>query len=337
MRTNPILITGCHRSGSTFVGRMLSIPRCVSYVHEPFNYTSGCKSVDKWFPYVRKDSPNEEKYKSMISDLLGMKAKFKISSLDETTKSGIDGLNRADVIRELITKPSFSRFARGLLKILFTSKNTITYKAARYNPFRERLLLKDPIACMSSEYLHRQFQMDVVIVVRHPAAFVSSLRKMKWKSDLDFIFEQPDLIHDHNLKIQEIKGAGNGALREGALVWKYLYQVLHRYIERNPAIIPVRYEDLCLDPLSYYQSLYRKLEIPWDSSVELKRAVSPSRNDQRRVSDRLSLRRGAFKSVKTDSQSVASRGKKVLTDEEIQTIRQITEPVASRFYADGDW
>ena len=39
-------------------------------------------------------------------------------------------------------------------------------------------LLKDPIACMSSEYLHREFEMDVVIIIRHPAAFVSSLQKM---------------------------------------------------------------------------------------------------------------------------------------------------------------
>jgi hypothetical protein len=33
----PILVTGAHRSGTTWVGRMLALVPGVEYIHEPFN------------------------------------------------------------------------------------------------------------------------------------------------------------------------------------------------------------------------------------------------------------------------------------------------------------
>ena len=32
---SPILVTGSHRSGSTWVGKMLSVAPHVAYIHEP--------------------------------------------------------------------------------------------------------------------------------------------------------------------------------------------------------------------------------------------------------------------------------------------------------------
>ena len=126
-------------------------------------------------------------------------------------------------------------------------------------------------------------------------------------------------------------------ITEGALVWSYLYQVLHKYIERNPAIIPIKYEQLCVDPISTYKNLYRQLEIPWDKSVEHKVAISTSMDDQSRSLDRFSLRQGAFKSVKRNSKSVVESWKNVLNDNEVDTIREITEPIASKFYGHNEW
>ena len=36
----PILVTGSHLSGTTWVGRMIAVSPCVAYLHEPFNLNS---------------------------------------------------------------------------------------------------------------------------------------------------------------------------------------------------------------------------------------------------------------------------------------------------------
>lgn len=52
----PILVTGSHRSGSTWVGRMLALSPSVGYIHEPFNirHRHGiCKAhFEYWFQYI---------------------------------------------------------------------------------------------------------------------------------------------------------------------------------------------------------------------------------------------------------------------------------------------
>ena len=54
--TNGILVTGSHRSGTTWVGRMLAAAPGVDYLHEPFKPgpqppTSAVRS-DTWFPHI---------------------------------------------------------------------------------------------------------------------------------------------------------------------------------------------------------------------------------------------------------------------------------------------
>ena len=53
-RNRPILVTGTHRSGSTFVGRMIAAHPKVVYVSEPFNpdYYHGQTPVNQWFRHV---------------------------------------------------------------------------------------------------------------------------------------------------------------------------------------------------------------------------------------------------------------------------------------------
>ena len=68
-----------------------------------------------------------------------------------------------------------------------------------------RPLLKDPIAIMSCEWLAETFNMDVIVVIRHPAAFVASLKVAGWEfafvneyvsvSFCDFINEDSGIGH----------------------------------------------------------------------------------------------------------------------------------------------
>jgi hypothetical protein len=43
---NWIFVTGVIRSGTTFVGKVLSLPLSVDYIHEPFNPLCGMPGID---------------------------------------------------------------------------------------------------------------------------------------------------------------------------------------------------------------------------------------------------------------------------------------------------
>ena len=129
---------------------MLSIRSEIGYIHEPFNRDHGLEGIDHWFLYLKEGLPEERAFASSLGDLLAGDAAY---------------------------KPSPSRNGtplRAALRSLLGSKENLQYILSTKDPRVRRYLIKDPIACLSSEYLHRKYAMEVVVIVRHPAAFVSS-------------------------------------------------------------------------------------------------------------------------------------------------------------------
>lgn len=60
----PILVTGSHRSGTTWVGQMLATSENIGYIWEPFNKgeyigNMNIREIKYWFTYVDKNN-NEE-------------------------------------------------------------------------------------------------------------------------------------------------------------------------------------------------------------------------------------------------------------------------------------
>ena len=83
LNNTPILITGTPRSGTTFVGEILSHSKQLKYVYEPMNpdygypiknykcIICGCK-VDKWYRYITKE--NDLGYYKHFKHLINSKA-----------------------------------------------------------------------------------------------------------------------------------------------------------------------------------------------------------------------------------------------------------------------
>lgn len=73
--TQPILVTGAHRSGTTWVGKMLAGSQ-VAYISEPLNvlHRPGvlCAKVKHWYQYVCDD--NEAEYLAPFEELLDRKS-----------------------------------------------------------------------------------------------------------------------------------------------------------------------------------------------------------------------------------------------------------------------
>jgi hypothetical protein len=103
----------------------------------------------------------------------------------------------------------------------------------------DRPLIEDPIALFSSEWLAERFDMHVVVVIRHPAAFVSSITRLGWRHPLAHFLEQPLLMRDVLAPFTDaIRGAARRTpdlVDEAALLWRIIHHAIARFRERHPA------------------------------------------------------------------------------------------------------
>src|SRR3989344_3011392 len=202
----PILVTGSHRSGSTWVGWMLSLPPNVKYVSEPFNPGYGLKIFKSWFTYI--NSANEKDYISDIAKLLKFKGDYRL------------------------TWPA------------------LKYWSNVFYPWPQRPLIKDPIACFASEWLAKKFEMQVVILWRHPAAFYASLKRLNWHFDFSNLLKQANLMADHLEPLRNfIEQENKSYAQEAAILWLCIYSVLDKYLANNTNWLSQRHEDISQNPL----------------------------------------------------------------------------------------
>lgn len=70
MRKLPILITGAHRSGTTWLGKIVSLSNGVRYIHEPFNVhiQRNNNPISHVFAYLHNQSPY--KYQKQVKEYI---------------------------------------------------------------------------------------------------------------------------------------------------------------------------------------------------------------------------------------------------------------------------
>lgn len=301
----PILVTGTHRSGTTWIGKMLAADSSTAYISEPLNvlHRPGVfrAKVNHWYQYVCDD--NKDEYLSAFNDLL----EFDYHLWDE--------------IRSLRSRRDFLRMGRDFL---------IFYNGLMRG---QRVLMKDPFAVFSMEWFAKCLKCKVVVAVRHPAAFVSSLKRLNWPFNFQDLLDQPLLMRDF---LEPYRGQMEAAktddvIGQSALLWNLIYRSVHTMLERNPDFIPARHEDLSLDPVNGYRKLYESLGLDFNHRVE-KVILNSSSSD-----NPMELSRKKVHSVKLDSRANMDNWKKRLTADEIKRIRSITEEVSHFFYPDVEW
>ncbi len=252
----PILVTGTHRSGTTWVGKMLAADALTAYISEPLNvlHRPGVfhAKVNHWYQYVCEDNGND--YLPAFQELL----EFDYRLWDE--------------IRSLRSRKDFLRMGRDFL---------IFYNGLMRG---QRALLKDPFAVFSTPWFAKHLHCKVVITVRHPAAFASSLKRLNWLFDFQDLLAQPLLMRDHlelyRDEMQSIKS--DDVIGQSALLWKLIYRSVHATRELNPDFMIVRHEDLSRDPVSGYRDLYQLLGLEFtprrrNNNFELQQFRKPRR------------------------------------------------------------
>ena len=287
----PILITGAHRSGTTWVAKIICSSPGIQYVHEPFNvdYKGHDIRPDHWFQYITRE--NEAPFYEHIKKM----ATPKITPAAEKT-----------------AKPR-----------------------SHWLPFASpppRVLIKDPIAVFSAEWLASRFTMDVVLLIRHPAAFVESICTRNWTHDFSHFLRQPLLMAEHLSPFKEeivrFADEKHDIFDQAILLWKLIYYMVSKYRLKHADWLFVRHEDICADPAGVFRMIFRNLDIAFNRAT--KKIVEEYSDIKNPVA-------GDVHSIKRNSQAIIKKWKDNFSPLQIKNIRDAVEPIAKEFYSDKDW
>lgn len=277
----------------------------VAYLWEPFSvlHRPGiCDATfDRWFPYICRE--NESAYLDPIADMLAFRYK-----------------TRAE-LRSVRSPRDAGRLVRD---------------RTRFRRFRRegaRPLLKDPIAIFSAEWLCDSFNMDALVMIRHPAAFAHSIKSRRLGHPFGDFLAQPllmrDLLSPFEEPIREFVAEEQPLLDQAILLWRIMHHVILAYRDRRPAWMFLRLEDLARDPVTQFETIYDRLGQVFDHAAARTIAENSDSSNAAESADPADHRRDSSKSITT--------WKSRLTDDEIRRIRSKVEPVSKEFYSDADW
>jgi Sulfotransferase family len=286
----PILITGSHRSGSTWLASMLALSKNTLMAHEPFNIQSWAYALDGlakyWFTYAP----------ALPQD------------------AALEAFN--EVIEQRTRK-------------IFL-KNQVQHWIP---PLRhQRLIIKDPIAVLSSDWIAKNFDLEVIVLVRHPAAFAASLKRLGWRHPLEHFLKQTMLMERHLEPYRaEIASRPQDIVEQAAIIWKCLYSVLLTYLDGHPNWLVNKHEVLSSNPVAELRALYETLGLEWSATVE-ENVVRYTR-----CGNSVDAPKGTVHYLRRDSVANIARWKETLTAEEIARVYEITQPICSSYYQNEDW
>jgi hypothetical protein len=174
--------------------------------------------------------------------------------------------------------------------------------------------------------------MDVVVLIRHPAAFAASLKRLGWKHSFATFIQDgrvPEVLRPYEAEIREQAERPGEILAQAALLWRVLYNAVDGYRERHPDWSFVRHEDASAEPVATFERLYQQLGL--ELTPEARKAIvraSASDNPAELSTPH---------SVELDSAASLGRWRDDLTPAEVETLRERTRDVWLRFYSNEDW
>lgn len=314
--SKPIFVTGAHRSGTTWVGKMIAASPRIYYIQEPFNYEfpprPGISRTRMPYLFTYVSEENASLYYSDLRNTLACRY-------------------------NLMAECAALRSPKDVVRLLKDS-SYVTY--SRFS--HKKPLFKDPLAVFSAEWLAETFNMDVIVMIRHPAAFASSIKRLNWKHDFSHFLRQPRLMEEHlapfAAEIADFAAHEHDILEQAALLWKIIYYRVSQYKQLHSDWVFPRHEDVSMDPLHHFEYLYKRLNLDFSDRVQtVIREYSSSSNPSE------AKPKGKITQVDTtivdkrDSKAAISSWKKKFTGAEINWLREQVEDIAQEFYTNNDW
>jgi len=195
------LITGAHRSGTTWIGRALSLSHEVAVLHEPFNYHNGLEGIPRWYPTIIND---QEKH-----------------SIAKIFQAIFEG--KARYLRNRHNDPAW----KALIRNVIGGPDDWRYKKMVKGNFKH-IVLKDPFCVLLSGWMVTELDFRIVVMVKHPGAYLNSIKRMSWGIPTVSLGQFKMIPYD-----ESAPGNNNGSefAREVGVFWHDIYAEVIKQIE----------------------------------------------------------------------------------------------------------
>ena len=259
-----IILLGVPRSGTTWLAKILTASGEVTYIHEPDNerhtysayyYKRGLER----FPYIKKGEENKNYYKLFYNA-------FHKPYITNGSNSNEILYRLANLTKKKI---EFNFNTTGVNKIRLAYPGMLFYSILpKQIKSRNRRLIKSVHSILSAEFILSKFDLNAIVIIRHPAAVISSYLNMDnpdmyrnvYKNErlmkYLFIDKQPDIS---KLTTKEAIAGFEVAL---------FYKIIHQLTESHPEITLIKHEDLCENPSEESKGICNRLEVNWNKKAE---------------------------------------------------------------------
>ncbi len=185
---------------------------------------------------------------SWVGEVLGSAPKA-LYLREPLTQSAVDfGAHNFQLTDETFSEPppNYETFLKAAFQGLPIFHPRVVTKPEQWSLYRRwgrRVVIKE-VNLRMCPLVIRKFQPRIILLVRHPAAVLQSWRRLKWAGSTQT--EAEALAHDQ------------------ARLLRQTLDTLADY----PQHCVVRYEDLCLDPVTQFRRLYDFAGFTWHEQVE---------------------------------------------------------------------
>jgi hypothetical protein len=135
----------------------------------------------------------------------------------------------------------------------------------------QRFLLKDPFALFNVAWLEKHYGVKTILLIRHPAAFVASLKVKKWTFDFKQWSDQPSLmagpLAPFEKEILKVAQTSPDIIDQGCLLWKVINHQIQQ-LAKDPNRILLHHEDLLQYPEQKFKELFKQLNLTWTKQSE---------------------------------------------------------------------
>ncbi|MBZ8182196.1 sulfotransferase family protein [Oscillatoria salina] len=224
----PILVVGLPRTGTTWIASVLNTAAGIEYFHEPFN------------PINIHQSASHLRQAMMMRKYLAWE--------DEDEE--------------------FARYCRatfaGELPDNGYLYNYLGWIYKQFPQWHGRVLIKDVHCYLTLNWLKRQVNPLIVIVLRHPCAVAASWFRLYGKvSTFERSLFQPKLLDDYLQSFIPLLEQTQGFWQRIGAFWGASYYVMLQQQAQHPDWIVIQHEDFCRDPMMQYRQLFQKLQLNW--------------------------------------------------------------------------
>lgn len=302
------IVCGLHRSGTTYVGNILSRNSSMAVVHEPCNPDWGVKGIKIWYPFFEATELPDKDTTELFEKILSFQC----------------GWNHQPPRKLKWNSHLFYKLCGGWQGLIWKQLRTQKF----FNSLPPNICWKDPFVTFALGHLLSTYDAQAVCMVRHPGALWYSNRKLDWPFDIQRLTRQNQLIEKYGADIpaKYWKSATSNSPASIAILWKIMARLISSQAKSNPSLIAIRHEDLCTQTLNITEKICNHLNIPLEDKMTqfIKETTSGKETE---------ASKGVVHSFNRDSKKIINSWRNKLPEEEEIFIQEIIGEDFERFYS----